>query len=108
MDVLADDVTVTILLAGIVDGQDVRMLEHSDQMGFGQEHLACDARPVLIAAGVDVVDLDRDVASVVRIVREINGARAAATHLLDDRVFADLFWRGTSAVGGGILGHHRS
>ena len=45
---------------------------------------------VLIAAGIDVVHLDGDVAAVIRIVREIHDAGAAATDFVDDHVLADL------------------
>ena len=66
------------------------MLEHADEMRFGEEHLARDARAVLVAARVHVVDLDRDVAPVVRIVREVDDAGAAAADFVDDHVLADL------------------
>jgi hypothetical protein len=39
---------------------------------FGQEHLARDFFAIFIAAGIDVVDLDGDVAAVVRIVRQVD------------------------------------
>jgi len=38
---------------------------------------------------LDVVDLDRDVAAVVRIVGKVDDAGAAATDFLDDDVLAD-------------------
>ena len=65
--VLGDDVAVTIFLAGVVDGQDVRMVQHPDHVRFGQEHLAGDPRALAIAAGFDVVDLDGYVTTVVRV-----------------------------------------
>ena len=40
---------------------------------------------------VDVVDFDRDVAAVVRIVRKIHDAGAAAADFVDDHVLADFF-----------------
>ena len=88
--VLGDDVAVAVFLAGIVDRQDVRMLQHADQVRFGEEHLARDARALLVAAGVDVVDLDGDVAPVVGVVRQVHDAGAAAADFLDDHVLADL------------------
>jgi hypothetical protein len=88
--VLGDDVAVVALLARVVDRQDVRVLQHPDHVRLGEEHLPRDARLLLVAAGVEVVDLDRDVAAVVRVVREIDGAGAAATDLVDDHVLADL------------------
>ncbi len=66
------------------------MLQHAHQVGFGQEHLARDARPLLIAAGVDVVDLDGHIAPVIGVVRQVHDTRAAAADLLDDDVLADL------------------
>ena len=87
--VLGDDIAMAILFAGVVDRQDVRMLQHADHVRFGQEHLARDARALIIAAGIDVVDLDGDVAAVVRIVRQVDGAGAAAADLIDDEVLAD-------------------
>ena len=90
MHVLGDDVAVAVLFARVVDGKDVRMLQHPDEMRFGEEHLARDARAVLVAARVHVVDLDRDVAPVVRIVREVDDAGAAAADFVDDDVLADL------------------
>ena len=63
--VLGDDVAVAVLFARVVDRQNVRMLQHADHVRFGQEHLARDARAILVAAGIHVVDLDRDVAAVV-------------------------------------------
>jgi hypothetical protein len=66
--VLGDNVAVTVLLAGVVDRQNVRVLQHADQVRLGQEHLAGDARALLVAAGVHVVDLDRHVPPVVGVV----------------------------------------
>jgi hypothetical protein len=100
MHVFADDVAVTVFLAGIVDRQDVGMLQHPDQVRLGEEHLARDARAVLIAAGVDVVDLDRNVTPVVGIVREVDRTGAAATNFLDDHVLADLLGHCTGTFGG--------
>ncbi len=97
---LGHDVAVAVLFAGIVDRQDVRMLQHADHVRFGEEHLARDALAILIAAGIDVVDLDGDVAAVVRIMREIHDARAAAPDLVDDDVLADLLrQRGAADLG---------
>ena len=77
------------------------MLQHADHVRFGEEHLARDALAVLIAARIDVVHLDGDVAAVVRIVREIHDAGAAAADLVDDHVLADLF-RQRGATGRGL------
>ncbi len=87
--VLGDDVAVAALLAGIVDRQDVRVLQHAHHVRFRQEHLARDACVLVIAAGLDVVDLDGDVTTVVRVVREIHRTGAAAADFIDDEVLAD-------------------
>jgi len=53
------------------------MLKHADHMSLGEEHLARDALAILVAARIDVVHLDGHVAAVVRVVRQVYGARAA-------------------------------
>ena len=90
MHVLGDDVVVTVFLARVEDRQDVRMLQHADHVRFGQEHLARDARAIFVVR-LEVVDLDRHVATVVRIVRQVDDAGAAATDFLDDDVLPDPF-----------------
>jgi hypothetical protein len=67
------------------------MLQHADHVRFGQKHFAGDALAILVAAGIDVVNFDRDIAAVIRIVRQIDDARAAAPHFVDDHVLADFF-----------------
>ena len=69
MDVLGHDVAMPVLFSGIVDRQDIGMLQHPHHVRFRQKHLARDALAIFITAGVDVVHLDGHVASVVRIVR---------------------------------------
>ena len=66
---LGHDVAVTVFLTRIVDGKNVRMLQHADEMSFGKEHLARNTRTLLVPTRLDVVDLDRDVAAIVGIVR---------------------------------------
>ena len=100
LHVLGDDIAVAVFLAGIVDGQDVRMLQHSDQVCFGEKHLARNARALLVAAGVHVVDLDGDVAAVVRVMRQVDDTGAAAAHLSDDHVLADLVRHAALGPGG--------
>jgi len=68
MHVLGDDVAAAVFLAGIVDRQDVRMLQHADHVRFGQKHLARNLVALLIIARLDMVDLDGDVTSVIGIV----------------------------------------
>jgi hypothetical protein len=92
--VLGHDVAVSVFLAGVVDRQDVRMLQHAYHVRLGEKHLACDPLAAFIAAGIDVVDFDRDVASVIWIVREVDDAGAAPADLVDDHVLADLFRQG--------------
>ena len=76
--VLGHDVAMTVFLACIVKRQNIRVLQHADHVRFRQEHLAGNSLAILIGAGIDVVDLDRYVAPVVRIVGKIPDSRAAA------------------------------
>ncbi len=66
------------------------MLEHPDEMRSGQKHLARDARALFVATRIHVVDLDRYVAPVIRVVRQVHDASASTAHLIDDRVLTDL------------------
>ena len=66
------------------------MLQHADHVRFGQKHLARHARAIFIVR-LEVVDLDRDVATIVRIVRKIDDAGAATTDFFDDDVLPDFF-----------------
>jgi hypothetical protein len=95
---LRHDVAVAVLLARVVNRQNVRMLQHTDHVRFGQEHLARDALAAFIAAGVDVVHLDGNVAPVIRVVRQVHHARAAASDLVDDHVLADLLGQRSAAA----------
>ena len=97
---LGHDVAVAVFLARIIDRQNVRMLQHADHVRFGEEHLAGDALAILIAAGIDVVDLDGHVAAVIRVVRQIDDAGAAATDLIDDHVLADFLGQRAAARSG--------
>ena len=87
---LGHDVAVTVLFARVVDRHDVRVLQHAHKMRLGQKHLTGDAGAFIIAARIHVVDLDRDVATVVRVVRQIDDTGAAAADFVDDHVLADL------------------
>ena len=64
-------------------------MQQPDHVRFGQEHLARQPRTLVLPADVGVVHLDRDVAAVVRVMRQVDGAGAAASHLVDDHVLAD-------------------
>ncbi len=88
-------VAMAILFTGIVDGQDVRMLQHAHHVGLGQEHLARHARTLAFTVRGHVVHLDGHVATVERIVREIHRAGTATAHLIDDGVLADALRHGT-------------
>ena len=48
MHVLGDHVAAAVLLARVVDGHELRMLQHAHHVRLGEEHLARDAR--LLAA----------------------------------------------------------
>ena len=98
--VLGDDVAAAVFLAGVVDRQDVRVLQHSHQVRLGEEHLARDARTLLIATGVHVVHLDGDIAAVIRIVRQVYDPGAAAADLAHDHVLADLVRHTRGGLGG--------
>src|SRR4051794_39449249 len=68
MHMLGHYVAMPVFLTRIVDGEDVRMLQHSDEVGFEKEHLAKNPRALLVAAGLYVVDLNGDVAAIVSVV----------------------------------------
>ncbi len=87
--VLGDDVVGAVFLAGVVDRQDVGVLQAPHHLRFVEEHLASDARLLLVVLALDVIQLDRDVAAVVRIVRKEHSPGAALPDLVDDDVFAD-------------------
>ena len=89
--VLGDDVVGAVLLAGVVDRQDVGVLQAPHHLRFVEEHLASDARLLLVFLALDVVELDRDVAAVIRVVRQEHSPRAALPDLVDDDVLADAF-----------------
>ncbi len=89
MYMFSDDVVLVVFLARIVDRHDVRVLESAHHLGLVEEHLASDARLLLVVLALEVVDLDRDVATVVRVVRQKHAAGAALPDLLDDYVLAD-------------------
>ena len=80
--------------------QDVRMLQHAHQVRFREEHLAGDARTLLIAAGVHVVDLDGDVAAVIGIVGQVDDTGTAAAHFAHHHVLADLVGHACAGLGG--------
>jgi hypothetical protein len=96
--VLRDDVVAAIFLACVVNRQDVGMLEPPHHLRFVEEHLASDARLLLVFFALDVVELDRDVAAVVRIVRQEHSTRAPLPNLVDDHVLADSFRHVTRAA----------
>ena len=90
MHVLGHDIAVAVFFARIVDRKNVRMLQHADQVRFGEEHLARNTRPLLIPTGLTVVDLNRNITPIISIMGQIHRPGASAAHLLDDHVLADL------------------
>ena len=88
--VLGHDIAVAVFFARIVDRQNVRMLQHADQVRFGEEHLARNTRPLLIPTGLHVVDLNRNITPIISIMGQIHRPGASAADLLDDHVLADL------------------
>ena len=74
------------------------MLQAPHHLRFVEEHLASDARLLLVFFVLDVVELDRDVAAVIRIVRQEYAAGAALPNLVDDDVLADSLGHVASAA----------
>jgi hypothetical protein len=100
VDELGDDIVVAVLLPGVVDRHDVRVLQHPDHVRLGEEHLARDFRARRVVVARDAVRLDGDVAAVEGIVRQVDGAGGAAPHLADHLVLADALADCGPAVGG--------
>ena len=67
------------------------MLKHADHVCFIEKHFACNTRTFRVGIFLGIVDLDCDVATVVRIVRQVDHSRAALPDLVDDDVLTDLF-----------------
>ena len=65
------------------------MLQHADHVRLVEEHLARHLGPVGVGVFFDLVDLDRNVAAIIRIVRQVDRTGAAPANLVDDDVFAD-------------------
>ena len=95
--VLGDDVAAAVLLARVEDRHDVRVLQLADHLRFAQEH-AAGVAALGVVADRGVVELDRDVAAVERIVRQVHRAGAAAAHLVHDVVLADALGRAAAAI----------
>ena len=106
VDELGDDAVVAALLARVVDRHDVRVLQHPDHVRLGEEHLARDLGARRVVVGRDAVGLDRDVAAVIGIVREVDGAGRAAPDLADHLVLADVLAECGRAFGGPHDGRH--
>ena len=90
LNVFGYDVVTAVFLTRIEDRHDVRVLQHADHVCFVKKHLAGNACALGVNIFFNVVDLNRDVATIVRIMRQINHARAALADLVDNDVFADL------------------
>jgi hypothetical protein len=91
------DVVAIAVLAGIKNRQDIRMLQHADYMGFIEKHLPGDLGSLTVGRGIRVIDLYRNVAAIIRIVREVDVTRCAFTDLFDNFVFADPAWNRANA-----------
>ena len=89
LNVFGDDVILAVFLARVVNRHDVRVLQHTDHVRFVIEHLARDLGAIGIGIFLDVVDLDRNVAAVIRIVGKKDIARAALADLVDNDVLTD-------------------
>ncbi len=89
VDVLHHHVIPAVFLASIIDWQDIRMLQHPDHVRLIEEHLARNPRALRVLIGLDVVDLDRNVATKIRIVRQIDVAGAALPDLINNVVLPD-------------------
>jgi hypothetical protein len=91
VDVLHDDIVVAVLHPGVVYRQDIRMLQVANHLRLCKEHLARSAGAILVfPVYLRVVDLDGHVASIERIMGQVNAAGAAFTDLVDDPVFTYL------------------
>jgi hypothetical protein len=88
MHVLGDDVAAAVLLARVEDRHDVRMLQLADHLRFAHEH-AAGVAALGVVPDRGVVELDRHVTTVERVVRQVDRAGAAAAHLVHDVVLAD-------------------
>ncbi len=67
MHVLGDDVATAVLFARVEDRHDVRVLHLPDHLGLAHEHAASIAA-LGVVTGRGVIQLDRDVATVERVV----------------------------------------
>jgi hypothetical protein len=86
--VLGDDVAAAVFFARVEDRDDVRVLQLADHLRLAHEHAAGVAAFGVVAAG-RVIELDGDVATIERIVREVHHAGAAAADLVHDVILAD-------------------
>ena len=90
MHVFRHHVVFAVFLARVINRHDVGVLQPADHVRFVEKHLAGNSRTFRVIIDIDVVYLDRDVAPVVRIVRQVNRAGTPLADLVDDHVFADL------------------
>ncbi len=75
---------------GIVDVDDVRVVQLAGERGLGEERLVHHALGMRIGLGVEQKHLDGDVALGERVARQINAAGRSAADLADHRVLADV------------------
>ena len=86
---LHNNVTGIVFFARIVDGQNIRMLQHPHHVSFVEEHLAGYPGPLFVVAGILLIGLYRDVAAVVGIMGQIDSTGTSAANFIDDHVFTD-------------------
>ena len=88
MDQLGDDVVAVVFFAGVVDWENIRMLQAAHPLGLIEEHLAGYFGFVLVFFVLNVVDLNGNIAAVGGIVRQINPPATALPEIPDDLVLA--------------------
>ena len=91
MDVFGNDVVAAVFFAGVVNREDIRVLQHTHHVGFAEKHFASHVGIGVVNPGAAVVYLDRDVSPVIRVMRKVYGAGTSLADFIDDRVFANLF-----------------
>src|SRR5690606_7885076 len=89
--VLHDDVALAVFFARIVDRQDVRMLQQAGEMRFIEKQPLAHALLLFGQARLVRVQLQRNVALVIRVVTQIHRARTALAERPRDHVFAERF-----------------
>jgi len=89
MDRLGDDIVAVVFFAGVVDWENIRMLQAAHHLGLVEEHLAGYFGFFLVCVVLSVVDLNGNIAAVVRVVRQIDPPATALPEIPNDLVLAD-------------------